>query len=146
MRLLVWLIVVIGVFAGGQLPGQAMGEKKSPLVGTWVVIAAGREGKTPSGGHWEISEDGIALYRSNSVFDGRMSYKVDAGKEPKTIDLVCDRGPFKGKTLKGIYILDGDKLQICYGFPTSDLPDGIERPKQQGAKGTVTFVFERQKP
>jgi uncharacterized protein (TIGR03067 family) len=38
-----------------------------------------------------------------------VGYKLDAGKDPKQINLLLE----KGKTTRGIYSLKGDTLQLC---------------------------------
>ena len=38
---------------------------------------------------------------------------MDPAKKPKEIDVTGDEGPNKGKTMKGIYQLEKDKLKIC---------------------------------
>src|SRR6516165_11837054 len=39
--------------------------------------------------------------------------EINPSKNPKTIDIKPDTGSNKGKTLLGIYELDGDNLTIC---------------------------------
>jgi uncharacterized protein (TIGR03067 family) len=75
-----------------------------------------------------------------------MTYKADATGYPKTIDLTPDRGPARGKVLKGIYDLDGNTLKVCYVAPDAGEPEKAERPKEFGAKGTVTVAFGRLSP
>src|SRR5205085_1544002 len=42
------------------------------------------------------------------------TYKHDAGKKPKTIDLTPKEG---GRMMEGIYELSGDTLKFCFGDP-----------------------------
>jgi uncharacterized protein (TIGR03067 family) len=108
--------------------------------GWWTV----RKGDTPTGDHWNIGER-IALHRGGKL-DGYMTYKADPTDYPKTIDLTPDRGPAKGKVLKGIYELDGNTLKVCYVSPATEAPEKAERPKEIGAKGAVTVLFGRVPP
>ena len=101
-------------------------------------------GIVPTGDHWIIGKK-IAVHHGGKL-DGYMTYKADATDYPKTIDLTPDWGPAKGKVLKGIYDLDGNTLKICYVSPTTEEPEKSERPKEIGAKGTVTLVFGRVLP
>jgi uncharacterized protein (TIGR03067 family) len=114
------------------------------LPGWWGVMTAGEKGNTPTGDHWVIGEK-IAVHRGGKL-DGYMTYKADATDYPKTIDLTPDRGPAKGKVLKGIYDLDGNTFKLCYVSPDTADPEKAERPKEFGAKGTVTVVFGRMVP
>jgi uncharacterized protein (TIGR03067 family) len=115
-----------------------------PLPGWWNVTKAAEKGNARTGDYW-IIEEKIAVHRSGKL-DGYMTYKADASDYPKMIDLTPDRGPAKGKLLKGIYELDGNMLRICYVSPDTAEPEKAERPKEFGAKGTVTLVFERLAP
>jgi uncharacterized protein (TIGR03067 family) len=70
------------------------------------------------------------------------TYKVNVSKKPKTMDATFTDGPNKGKTLLGIYELDGDTYKACFDL------SGKERPtKFESKKGTmlVVEVLKRQK-
>ena len=43
-------------------------------------------------------------------------------KAPKTFDVTDTKGDDKGKSQKGIYTLDGDKLTIAVSRPLADRP------------------------
>jgi uncharacterized protein (TIGR03067 family) len=120
--------------AGGEL-----------LQGLWHVVKADEKEDAPRADDWAIAGKKITLHRGGKIV-GYMSYKADATDFPKTIDLTPDRGPAKGKTLKGIYDLDGNTLKICYVSPATDEPEKAGRPKEMGANGTVTIVFGQVPP
>jgi uncharacterized protein (TIGR03067 family) len=110
------------------------------LQGWWAVRKPGAKAPALTDDHWMIAEKRIALHRDGKL-DGYMTYRISAADYPRTIDLTPDRGPAKGKTLKGIYDLDGNTLTICHVSPTTEEPAKAGRPKEIGAKGTVTVVF-----
>ena len=57
------------------------------------------------------------------------TFKIDATKKPKAIDFTYTSGFSKGKTIKGIYKIDGDDLTICRGLsPENDRPDEFAAP------------------
>jgi uncharacterized protein (TIGR03067 family) len=66
-------------------------------------------------------------------------YAIDA--EKGTIDFVPDAGPAKGKTILGIYKMEGDKLTICFAGT------GGDRPKEfkSGDRMIVLATYERKK-
>jgi uncharacterized protein (TIGR03067 family) len=70
------------------------------------------------------------------------TYKIDVSKKPKTLDVTFDDGPQKGKTIQGIYELEGDTYKACFDL------SGKERPtKFESKKGTalVVEVLKREK-
>ena len=47
---------------------------------------------------------------------------VDEAGEPKRIDLICMEGRHKGKRLRAIYQIEGDRLKLCTDDGTNDRP------------------------
>ncbi len=86
------------------------------IQGTWVAIWVETGGKpAPSDTIKNLSllitADKIAF---NPGGENRQStYKLDPTKTPKMIELTPQDGPTKGKTLRGLYELDGDRLKLC---------------------------------
>jgi uncharacterized protein (TIGR03067 family) len=64
------------------------------------------------------------------------TFKVDASKKPKTIDVHFTEGPEKGDTLFGIYELEGDVYKVCMGIP------GKPRPTEFASKPSSGHVLE----
>lgn len=114
------------------------------LCGWWSEVKPGEKAQLAND-HWRIEEKTIGVHRGGKL-DSSMTYTIDAMGYPKTIDLTPDRGPAKGKVLKGIYDRDGNTLKVCYVSPDADMPEKAQRPKDFGAKGAVTLVFERLLP
>lgn len=94
------------------------------LQGTWVVVAAERDGKSMPVEKFEEKRLVFAGHKITiRVTDGayKGSFELDAGKAPKTIDyhspgLRTTRGTFpldSWQDAKGIYRFHGDKLTIC---------------------------------
>jgi uncharacterized protein (TIGR03067 family) len=72
----------------------------------------------------------------------RGTYKLDPTKKPKAIDITVAEGPLQGKTVVGIYEIDGDTQKICLAL------EGTERPKEFSSKadsGHLLQVFKREK-
>jgi len=54
------------------------------------------------------------------------SYLADSQASPRTIDQFVDNGRFGGKTLKGIYRVQGNRLTISFGGPGEARPASFE--------------------
>jgi uncharacterized protein (TIGR03067 family) len=70
-----------------------------------------------------------------------LSFKLDASKSPKTIELEVVEGPEKGKVYHGIYKLEKDRYTICR---TTEA--GKERPTKfatQAKSGLMIVVWDK---
>ena len=47
---------------------------------------------------------------------------IDAAASPKQMDLICTDGRHKGKRLRAIYRLEGDRLETCTDDGTDSRP------------------------
>ena len=81
-----------------------------------------------------IQHEGHALFRG--------SYSVDGSRKPSRIDFVHSEGSLKGKSWKGIYRLDGDKLTICDNAPDMAKPRPTQFSTKSGS-GYICIVFRR---
>lgn len=100
--------------AGGD--DEVRAEKKN-LQGTWRVIAAEAKGEIAPQKEIEEMEiiftgDAIVVREGTKVQE-RFAYKLDVTKSPKAIDFTFTEGKKKGRTDRGIYLLDGNNLKIC---------------------------------
>ncbi len=69
--------------------------------------------------------------------------KIDSGKKPKQIDITTRKdGPFKGRTLPGIYEFKGDLLVLCLNSEKPDRPTKFEAPEKTPL---MLLTFKRQK-
>jgi uncharacterized protein (TIGR03067 family) len=130
--------------AFGQPPEEA--EKK--LQGTWTTIKAEREGKAAedivghrlsfTGNRFQIrSQDGKLLYEG--------TFRVDPKTKPASFDFEHTLGALKGKTWKGIYVLDGDTLTTCDNGPNLDKGRPAAFEAKPGS-GHILITFKRAKP
>jgi uncharacterized protein (TIGR03067 family) len=133
------------VLAGGD---EARDADLKKMAGKWRLVSYTKDGKaTPA--------DKVATTRTFFEADGSYTVtrdgqiaviakvKIDATKNPKQTDVTYSEGELKGKTVLGIYKLEGDTATFCHA------PPGKPRPKEFSAKpgsGHVLIVNKRDEP
>jgi uncharacterized protein (TIGR03067 family) len=98
---------------------EAIRKDLRALTGTWIVVAAERDGRKLSDAEIEgiafiVEETGRAWVKKKGqiIFEGVI--KIDPTKNPKTEEATqTSDGENKGKTVLSIYEIDGDTLRIC---------------------------------
>ena len=93
--------------------------------GSWQAVSVEREGKAlpPA----DVRKIRLTIDGENYTFEtGKQTiegtHKLDPSKDPKLIDAVRTKGPDEGKTIHGIYELEGDRLHICFSAPEQARP------------------------
>jgi len=112
---------------------EPAGDLKS-LQGTWSMVSYIDEGAADpqfdkatqvfEGTNYRVEKDGKVIRKGE--------FRLDAGKSPKQIDLMPSIGPYKGKTLSGIYELKGDGLHTCFPEPGEARPAKFTSDKGSG--------------
>ena len=131
--------------AAGLSVGQ---DQKTPLEGKWVIESLTRDGKDQSpmykGGTRENTGTRYKMIPpgGSSVKTAEGGFTLDPKKTPATIDLVPGKGQYEGKTLPGIYKLEGDTLTIAFAEPGKDRPTAFE---SKPGSGIVLVVHKRAK-
>ena len=129
---LVLVLVGTSVFADGD----------KALEGKWQVVSITKSGAADATWTDAIREhtgDKYTMAKAGGKsVTGTM--KVDAAK--KTIDTMPAEGTYKGKTLLGIYEVEGDTLKICFAEPGKDRPTKIA---SSADSGTTVAVYKKVK-
>jgi uncharacterized protein (TIGR03067 family) len=117
-------------------PADDTKDKKGPLEGTWVVVAATRDGKP----HDEIKEDKLVIEGEMITIktknkDEKATFKVDAKKKPAELDLTPEGAP---GSLKAIYQVEGDTLKICAAHD----PEGARPTTFESKEGSGLMLVE----
>ena len=133
-------IATLLTLAGLVLGGPAFAADAKDLDGKWVIVSVERAGKADEafkGAVREIKDGKYTLTpKEGKPLEG--TFTVDGAK--KTIDIKPTEGNYKGKTLLGIYKLEGDMLTVCFAEPDQ------ERPTEFASKaGVVLVVHQRHK-
>lgn len=85
-----------------------------------------------------VKNDEASFYMNGGVWTSRMT--LAPGKKPRQVDAVYSNGVAKGKTVRGIYKIEGNKIICCYAQL------GDERPKDfSGTGGTTLYTLQRVK-
>ncbi len=133
-----------------QSPAQPKTDKDK-LQGTWRIVEMVTDGKPNTKENPDDEAD--VIFKGDTIAMVvqpagkqflKLTYKLDATKKPKVIDLTKAAGVGKGKTAAGIYELDGDTLKLC--FPQDE--DRARPTKFTSVEGArhVLFTMRRQKP
>jgi uncharacterized protein (TIGR03067 family) len=134
---------------GDEQEEDAFKKELKALAGTWKPISSETDGNKAPEERLKDSrmirdETGkVVGKRGDMVMLEGMVKKIEATKKPKTMDTLVTAGELKGKTIQGIYELEGDTLKVCVV-----LPDRGERPTEFSGKagsGCSLTVYKREK-
>src|SRR5947209_7849424 len=116
--------------------GQSDSRKEQgKFQGAWVVESVLAEGKEIPGDiikafKMTFKDDNYTVAIGQEKTEG--TFRVDPAKEPKTIDIMPDNGPDRGRIQTGIYTFDGEKLKICAAQPGKERPKDFETKDKPG--------------
>jgi uncharacterized protein (TIGR03067 family) len=143
MRALVGALAAVALLVAG-FGVDSVAQPAGKLDGAWTAVSAERNGKpadelkghrlTFAGDTFVIERDGKTIYKG--------TFKTDPAKKPAQIDFQNTEGEAKGKTWRGIYLLEGDTLKTVDNAPDTAKP----RPAQFATKpnsGHVMLTFKR---
>ena len=100
------------------------------LCGTWSCASAVIDGKPLADAvvkelRLTIDPNRYKTERGGEVlFDS--TYRIDASKRPRQIEMTATEGDAAGQPALGIYALDGDTLRLCYVMPGGNRPKAFE--------------------
>jgi uncharacterized protein (TIGR03067 family) len=144
----VLLALVLAAVSAGQSPGEAHARSARTLDGAWTAVSAEREGQPAA----ELRGHTLTFVRETFVIRGpagrviyRGTYTVDATKRPARVDFRHTEGELEGKTWLGIYVLDGDRLEIADNAVDLAKPRPASLSTTPGS-GHVRLTFERARP
>jgi uncharacterized protein (TIGR03067 family) len=148
MRYLLCVLLAVSAAAAGAQEGDLAQKEVAALQGAWKVVSLNEEGrKVPEAKIKERIGDGRLTFAGNKVSfknpkgeKEEGTYKVDPTGRPKTIDVMPGTGDAKGKTLLGLYNLEGDELTLCIGGLDDPRPAKIE-----GGRDITLMVLKREK-
>jgi uncharacterized protein (TIGR03067 family) len=145
VSLLFALVVCVNpVGAAAPSPNPASADAKA-IQGTWkMVFAAGAGRALPqeefAGHRLVFSGDKYTYFKEEDKLHDHGAFRLDPKARPRAIDIIEDQGPNRGTTSRGIYMLDGDTLVVCYNLPH------MSRPTEFSSKADSSiflFIYQR---
>jgi uncharacterized protein (TIGR03067 family) len=142
-----FLIVGVGSRAGACDTGEdAVKKELRVLQGTWGLISRAVGGKKVRKEELAgviLTGDGAGKFSARRGAKLIVEATVELGptKGPRAIDVTFTAGENKGKTVLGIYEIEGNTLWVCHARP------GDERPTDFSARagsGHVIIVYKRE--
>jgi uncharacterized protein (TIGR03067 family) len=157
MKRLQWLaavaalaVVLGGASGAGDDKADAVKKEFKALEGNWQLTRQEERGSLtpkPVVARLRIVIEGkqMSWYIGNPASNQDADLTIDPTADPKTIDAEITKGSAKDKKMLGIYKVDKDTLEICWGEPGSD-----KRPKKFTSRpgvgsGNVFAKYEREK-
>ena len=142
MRYVCGVIVVACLLRSAGAAQDDVKRELDSLQGAWQCVSFEEKGTSLPEEQIKTLKLTFKGYKaSHAGKDGKTdqaTIKIDPSKKPKAIDLMLLTGPDKGKTVQGIYTIDGDTLTIC------GAQAGRERPTEfKGGKDVNLMVFKR---
>lgn len=116
------------------------------LVGTYTLVSGERDGKKVEDDNLKkttiiITKETITLKGDDGSFV--IKYKMDAKKDPATLEMEITEGPQGvGAKTGGIIALKGEELKLCYAAMGGDAPK--EFTAKEGS-GNHYFVMKKKK-
>lgn len=137
-------VALVLLAACGLVYGGGEGKKDSEaLQGAWTG-EKGEKGKVDlkfSGNKFTLT------FAEKATFTG--TFKVDASKKPRQIDMTVDDGPHKefiGKTAQGIFVIEGSTLKWAATEPGKEgRPDAFPEKAGELEKGGMYLILKRAK-
>jgi uncharacterized protein (TIGR03067 family) len=143
---IVFVVAVSFLIAAGAPQDEAAKQDMKQFEGTWRTVSVEREGKPapPEAiGQGRLVLDGNKFTFTFAGETTRGTYQVDPTKKPKALDILPMDGPDKGKTVLGIYELEGAMHKTCLAAPGQPRPTSFT---SKPGSGNTLYVMKREKP
>jgi uncharacterized protein (TIGR03067 family) len=148
-------IAFVTTVLGGSvaLSGEHESAEAKKLQGEWQAVEIQAKGKTSTKDDGDVKNlrfvikgDGITIPNpSEEGKERKQTFKVNAAKSPKEMDITSLDGQEKDKTAACIYKLDKDRLTICIPYFTENPSVRPTEFKAGANDGIMLITLERVK-
>jgi uncharacterized protein (TIGR03067 family) len=148
MRLaFVCLLVGVAVIPGKAAEPDPAKKDLDALQGEWAIEALEYNGKDLKGKFkiaFTFKKDVLVVEGDGEVRKeyAKLKLKLDAGTNPKCVDLTVADGIQKDAVLEGLYELKGDELRLCVKVFGKDRPGEFKSPE---GSSIALLTLKRQK-
>ncbi|HEV3204267.1 MAG TPA: TIGR03067 domain-containing protein [Gemmataceae bacterium] len=128
--------LTVCVLFGADSPKDAIKKEMGQLQGEWSMVSGERDGESlpedlVQDAKRVTKEDEVTVTLAGQVYL-KAKFAISPSKKPKTIDYTLQDGSEKGKTMLGIYELEGDKVKFCFSSPGKDRPTEFNTKEDSG--------------
>jgi uncharacterized protein (TIGR03067 family) len=145
---IVCLIAGVGVRAAdGDAKEAAVTKDLEAFKGSWRLISREADGKKSSE-EWikdvTMTSDGLGKFsvRRGGKVVAEATGKLDPTAKPKAVDVTFTAGEHKGKTVLGIYEVEGDTFRVCVARPGGGRHAAFSA---EAGSGRTLVVYKRKK-
>jgi uncharacterized protein (TIGR03067 family) len=148
------VLAIVSLFAGvrslaadSDAKEEAVEKALQAFKGTWRMSSKEEDGKKFSEEEIKdliLTHDGAgkcSVRRGDKVI-AEATVKLDPTKKPKTIEIAFTEGDHKGKTVLGIYEIEGDTFRVCVAPPGDGRPATFSA---EAGSGRILNVYKREK-
>jgi uncharacterized protein (TIGR03067 family) len=140
------VLIALSPYVGSISAQHAARQELDRQQGIWIAVSFRHDGvETPVEIVQTISRivegDHVVWKREGKNFAGT-AIVLDPSRDPKTIDVIPDGGPSRGKHVLGIYQIEHDVLTLC--MADADQPRPREFKAEKGSRQTL-MIFRREK-
>jgi uncharacterized protein (TIGR03067 family) len=110
--------------------------------GSWRFVSVTTDGTPAAPAELKgsvLTNDGTTFTFKEPQSSGAGTFRIDATKDPRQLDITFGTGPDKGQTVLGIYCFEGKRVRVCLGPPGKSRPTKFEAP---AGSGLVLEVLE----
>jgi uncharacterized protein (TIGR03067 family) len=143
-----WATTALALTCPPPVKARAVKKELQALMGTWRLISREVDGKKIGEEQFKgviLTHDAAGQFsvRHGGKVFVEATVRLDPIKKPKAIDVSFTGGESKGKTVLGIYEIEGDTFRVCHARPEGERPTAFSTRARSGH--TLIVIYQREK-